>query len=119
MIRPEKIVRSLPPQEEFKEWEWGDGDLAGFLEHIRVDTAKVITDQIADNCDAYISEASGLFTFLPYGVGCDFAIHFDILKALAEGEIRFDDLKELRAFTDRIDTISENLHKAIKLAESS
>jgi hypothetical protein len=117
MIRAEKVVSALPPIEDFKEWEWGDGDLSPFLDHIRMDTAKIITDQIADNCEARVSESTGIFNVWPYGIDCEFVIRFDIFKALAEGQIEFDELATLKKFTAEMERVVHNLNSAIKIAE--
>jgi hypothetical protein len=117
MIRPKKTIEVSPLPNEFDEWEWGDADMAPLLSHIRRDTAKIITDQIVDNCEGRINESNGAFRFFPFGIDCDFIVEFDLLAALAEGEIQFDDLAEIKAFTQKIDAISANLHKAVEIAE--
>ena len=116
MIRPKKIVEASVEAEEFDEWEWGDADLAPLLKHIRRDTAKIIADQIAEDCDGWFSECDGLFNVTIFG---DFTISFDVLQALAVGQIKFDNIAELRDFSSKIDAIAENLHEALKVAEES
>jgi hypothetical protein len=116
MIRPKKIVDARVPAEAFDEWEWGDGDLAPLLQHIRRDTAKVIADQIAEDCDGWFSDYDCTFNVTIFG---DFIISFDVLDALAVGQIRFDDINALRAFAGRIKTISDNMQDALEIAEKS
>lgn len=113
-MKPEKVVEFSFPETEFDDWEWGDGDLAPILRHIRTSTAKVIADQIIEDCDGHFGEWDGKFHV---NIWTDFIVSFDIFKALAEGQIAFDDLNELKSFTQQIDEVSANLHKAIEIAE--
>lgn len=114
MIRAAKIVEGIPAEEEFDQWEWEDGDLAPFLKHIRTDTAKTIAGQIAEDCEGWISESDGLFNVVIFG---DFIISFDILKALAVGQIKFEEISVLEDFSRKIDEVSANLHKALQTAK--
>lgn len=119
MIRPKKVVETSPSNEEFRQWEWGDADLAPFLTHIRADTARVIANQIVECCEGRINESNGAFRFFPFGLDCDFVVEFDVLQALAVGQIEFEDLGTLKDFAARIAKISDNLNEAIKVAEGS
>lgn len=112
-MKIEKVVES-PCPDDFRDWEWGDGELAPLILHIRTDTAKVIADQITGGCEGYFAEWDGLFHVKIWE---DFYISFDIFKALAVGELAFDDIEELKAFSERIDAAATNLRQAIKIAE--
>jgi hypothetical protein len=113
-MRVTKVVEAPFPEDEFDKWEWGDGDLAPILKHIRLSTAKVIADQILTDCEGVFYEEDTLFHVTIWD---DFIVSFDILKALSEGEIAFVDLDDLKMFTSKIDAVSDNLHKAIEIAE--
>lgn len=103
--------------ENFGEWEWGESpNVEGLVNATRVSAADVIKEQIKQDINGWFSTWSGEFLV---EIWPDFYVAFDILGALAEGEIEFDDLDELKAFHARVQAVADNLKNAIGIAEGA